>query len=147
MSLEDNKALVRRFYLEIDKGNLAAMDELVGENYLNHDPAPFPGSPSGRAGLKHAFEQFWRATPGHHVIEDQIAEGNLVVTRLRGVGKHEGEIFGIPPTGNDLDVKAIAIHRIENGQLVENWSTTDTAAQLQQLGVIKLPAPPSKSDA
>lgn len=58
MSLEDDKALVRRSCMEIDKGNLAAMDELVSENYTNHDPAPFPGSPSGRAGLKHAFEQF-----------------------------------------------------------------------------------------
>ena len=146
MSLEDNKALVRRFYMEIDKGNLAAMDELVGEHYINHDPAPFPDAPPGRAGLKHAFEQFWRATPGHHVIEGQIAEGDLVVTRLRGVGKHEGEIFGIPPSGNDLDVKAIAIHRIENGQLVEHWSAMDTAALLQQLGAIKLPGPPKPND-
>ena len=146
MSLEDNKALVRRFYTEIDKGNLAAMDELVSENYINHNPAPFPGAPSGRAGLKYAFEQFWRATPGRHVIEDQIAEGSVVVTRLRGVGKHEGEIFGIPPSGNDLDVSAIAIHRIENGQLVEHWSAMDTAALLQQLGAIKLPAPPKDND-
>jgi predicted ester cyclase len=137
---------VRRFYVEIDKGNIAAMDELVGEHYTNHDPAPFPGSPPGRAGLKHAFEQFWRATPGRHVIEDQIAEGDLVVTRLRGVGKHQGEIFGIPPSGNDLDVKAIAIHRIENGKLVEHWSVTDTAALLQQLGAIKLPAPAGTHD-
>jgi len=141
MSTAENKALVRRFYAEIDKGNLAAMDELVAENYINHDPAPFPDSPPGRAGLKHAFEQFWRATPGHHIIEDQIAEGDKVVTRLRGVGKHQGEIFGIPPSGNDLDVKAVAIHRIENGQLAEHWSAMDTAALLQQLGAIKLPAP------
>jgi len=96
VSTADNKALVRRFYAEIDKGNLAAMDELVAENYINHDPAPFPGAPSGRAGLKHAFAQLWRATPGHHVIEDQIAEGDKVVTRLRGVGKHLGEVFRMP---------------------------------------------------
>ena len=146
MTLADNKALVRRFYMEIDKGNIAAMDELVGEHYINHDPPPFPGLPPGRAGLKFAFEQFWRATPGHHVIEDQIAEGDIVVTRLRGVGKHQGEIFGIPPTGNALDVKAIAIHRIAHGQLVEHWSTMDSAALLQQLGVIKLPSPPTHED-
>ena len=137
---------MQRFYAEIDKGNFAAMDELVGENYLNHDPAPFPYLPSGRAGLKHAFEQFWRATPGRHVIEAQIAEGDLVVTRLRGIGKHQGEIFGLPPSGNDLDVKAIAIHRVENGQLVEHWSAMDTAALLQQLGAIKLPAPPEQTN-
>lgn len=140
MSTEDNKALVRRFYAEIDKGNLAAMDELVAEDYVNHDPPPFPNLPPGRAGLKRAFELFWRATPGRHVIEDQIAEGDKVVTRLRGVGKHEGEIFGIPPSGNALDVKAVAIHRIAGGRLVEHWSATDSAALLQQLGAMKPPA-------
>ena len=140
-SLEQNKALVRRFYEEIDKGNIDAMDDLVVENYVNHDPPPFPGLTTGRAGLKQAFRMFWKATPGHHVIEDQIAEGDKVVTRLRGVGKHEGELGGIPPTGNSLDVKAVVIHRVANGKLVEHWSAVDSAAMLAQLGVIQLPSP------
>jgi predicted ester cyclase len=111
----------------------------VAEDYINHDPPPFPNLPSGRAGLKRAFELFWAATPGYHVIEDQIADGDKVVTRLRGVGKHAGEVFGAPPSGNDLDVKAIAVHRIANGKIAEHWSAVDSAALLQQLGVIKLP--------
>ena len=44
----ENKELVRRFYEEIDKANLAAMDELVAEDYLDHNPAPFPGLKRGR---------------------------------------------------------------------------------------------------
>lgn len=139
MGIEENKALIRRFYEEIDEGNIDAMDELVAEDYINHDPPPFPGLADGREGLKQAFEMFWRATPGHHVIEDQIAEGDLVVTRLRGVGTHEDELAGIPASGNDLDVKAVAIHRIADGMIVEHWSATDSAALLQQLGVIDLP--------
>jgi steroid delta-isomerase-like uncharacterized protein len=142
-SPEENKALVRRFYEEIDRGNIDAMDELVAEDYINHDPPPVPGLPPGRAGLKQAFKMFWNATPGRHVIEDQIAEGDKVVTRLRGVGKHEGELAGIPPSGNELNVKAVAIHRIENGRLAEHWSATDSAALFQQLGVITLPPPPA----
>jgi steroid delta-isomerase-like uncharacterized protein len=139
-SLEENKKLIRRFYEEIDKGNIDAMDELVAEDYINHDPPPFPGLAGGRQGLKQAFEMFWRATPGHHVIEDQIAEDDKVVTRLRGVGKHEGELAGIPPSGNDLDVKAVAIHRIKDGVIVEHWSAVDSATNLHQLGVIQLPS-------
>lgn len=135
-SLESNKALIRRFYEEIDKGNLDAMDDLVADNYINHDPPPFPGVATGKAGLKQAFMMFLKATPDRHVIEDQIAEGDKVVTRLRGVGKHEGELAGIPPTGHDLDVKAVAIHRIANGKIVEHWSAVDSAAMLAQLGVI-----------
>jgi predicted ester cyclase len=92
-------------------------------------------------GLTRAFDKLLKATPGHHVIEDQIAEGDKVVTRLRGVGKHEGELIGIPPSGRDLDVKAVAIHRIENGKLAEHWSAVDSAALLQQLGAINLPSP------
>ena len=135
-SLDSNKALIRRFYEEIDKGNLDAMDDLVAENYVNHDPPPFPGLAAGRAGLKQAFLMFQKATPGRHVIEDQIAEGDKVMTRLRGVGKHEGELAGIAPTGNDLDVKAVAIHRIADGKIVEHWSAVDSATMLAQLGVI-----------
>ena len=52
MSAEENKALVRRFYEEIDKGNLAAMNELVAEDYIDHSPPPFPGFAPGREGLK-----------------------------------------------------------------------------------------------
>ena len=89
MSSEENKRLVRRFYEEIDKGNLDAMDELVAENYVDHNPPPFPGLAEGREGLKQAFKIFWKATPGNHKIEDQIAEGDKVVTRLTSYGKHE----------------------------------------------------------
>ena len=89
---------MRQFYAEIDAGNIDAMDELVAENYVDHNPAPFPGLPAGREGLKRAFEIFWRATPGRHVIEDQIAEGDKVVTRLTAYGRHEADLPGpFPP--------------------------------------------------
>jgi ketosteroid isomerase-like protein len=52
VSPEEIKALVRRFYEEIDAGNVAAMDDLVAEDYVNHHPPPFPGLPAGREGLK-----------------------------------------------------------------------------------------------
>ena len=64
MSPEENKALVRRFYKEIDKGNIEAMDEMVAEDYIDHSPPPFPNLASGREGLKQAFKIFWEATPG-----------------------------------------------------------------------------------
>jgi steroid delta-isomerase-like uncharacterized protein len=135
MSIEENKALVRRFYEEIDKGNLDAMDELVAEDYVDHSPPPFPVRP-GRDGLKDAFMLFWDATPGRHVIEDQVAEGDKVVTRLTAYGRHEGDLPGIPRTGNELEMTAVAIHRIARGQLAEKWSDKDTLALLRQLEVI-----------
>ncbi len=136
MSTEENKALVRRFYEEIDKGNLAAMDELVAEDYLDHSPPPFPGLAPGREGLKQAFEIFWKATPGTHQIEDQIAEGDRVVTRFTAYGAHEDDLPGIPRTGAKLEMTATVIHRIADGKLAEKWSDKDMLGFLQQLGVI-----------
>lgn len=140
MEPEGNKALVRRFYAEIDAGNIDALDELVAENYIDHNPAPFPGLPAGREGLKRAFEIFWTASPGRHEIEDQIAEGDKVVTRLTAYGRHEGDLPGpLHATGADLRETAVAIHRIANGRLAEHWSDRNDLALMQQLGVITLP--------
>jgi steroid delta-isomerase-like uncharacterized protein len=136
MSTDENKALVRRFYEEIDNGNLKAMDQLVAEDYVDHNPPPFPGLGTGREGLKQSFRIFWDATPGRHEIEDQIAEGDKVVTRMTAYGKHEGDLPGIPATGNDLRMTATVTHRIEDGKLAEKWSDKDVLGFLQQLGVI-----------
>jgi steroid delta-isomerase-like uncharacterized protein len=135
MSVEENKALVRRFYEEIDRGNIDAMDELVAEDYVDHSPPQFPLPPGGE-GLKEAFRIFWEATPGYHRIEDQIAEGDKIVTRLTGIGTHEQDLPGIPATGAKLEMTATVVHRIEDGKLVEKWSDKDSLGFLQQLGVM-----------
>jgi predicted ester cyclase len=111
-----------RFYEEIDKGNVDVIDELVAEDYMDHNPPPFPGLASGREGMKQVFKIFWDATPGHHEIKDQIAEADRVVTRLTSHGKHEGDLPGAPRTGNDLKMTSITIHRIADGKLVEKRS-------------------------
>jgi steroid delta-isomerase-like uncharacterized protein len=144
MAAEENKALVRRFYEAIDAGDLAAMDGLVAEDYVNHHPPPFPGLAEGREGLKQVFQIFLEATPGNHVIEDQIAEGDKVVTRLTAHGRHEGDLPGpIPATGNEIHMPAVAIHRIADGKLAEHWSATDELGLLVQLGVVSLPQAPT----
>lgn len=139
MSAEENKALVRRFYEEIDKGNEAVIDELVAEDYIDHSPPPIPGLAPGREGVKQAFKIFWEATPGYHRIEDQIAEGDKVVTRLTSFGKHEGDLPGAPRTGNDMEMTSITIHRISDGKLAEKWSEKDVMRLLQQIGVMPPP--------
>ena len=133
---EENKALVRRFYEEIDRGNIGILDELVAEDYIDHNPPPFPGLAGGREGLKQAFRIFEDATPGTHRIEEQIAAGDKVVTRLTSVGRHEGDLPGAPRTGNALEMTSITIHRIARGQLVEKWSEKDVPRFLRQIGVL-----------
>jgi predicted ester cyclase len=136
MSAEETKLLVRRFYEQIDKGNLDVIDELMAEDYLDHNPPPFPGLATGREGVKQAFKIFWEATPGYHRIEDQVAEGDKVVTRMISYGKHEGDLPGAPRTGNDLKMTSITIHRIADGKLVEKWAEKDLIGFLKQIGVM-----------
>jgi predicted SnoaL-like aldol condensation-catalyzing enzyme len=135
----ENKAVVRRFYTEIDAGNLAAMDQLVSEDFVDHDPPPIPGLPPGRAGLKAAFEIFWRSTPGTHEVLDQVAERDLVVTRIRARGRFTEDMGPITATGGELDVTATAVYRVTDGLLTEHWGEVDSLSMMQQLGVIPGP--------
>src|SRR5438067_10550601 len=93
MSTEENKALIRSFFDEINKLNVAALDELVAPDYVDHNPPPFPGLAPGLQGGKQAFLMAQEAFSNvHHTIEDQIAHGDKVVTRLSVIGTHTGEI-------------------------------------------------------
>src|SRR5205823_4876174 len=135
-SINQNKALVRRFYEEIDKGNIGILDELVAEDYVDHNPPPFPFPSSGRERLKEEFKLFLAATPGYHRIEDQIAEADKVVTRLTSYGRHEGDLPGAPRTGTEMQMTSITIHRIAHGMLAEKWSEKDMLGMLRQIGVL-----------
>ena len=137
MSTEENKKLVTRFYEEIDKGNLDAMDEFVAEHYIDHAPPPFPGFAPGREGLKQAFRLFWEATPGTHKIEDQIAEGDKVATRFTVRMTHRA-------TGVLVTLTAIAIAQLLDGQLVAYWDEADMLGLLRQVGALPAPGPPSE---
>jgi predicted ester cyclase len=71
-----------------------------------------------------------------HTIEDQVAEGDKVVTRLRAHATHKGELMGIPPTGEEVTIEGISIWRIANGKIKECWVNYDALGLLQQLGAI-----------
>lgn len=106
---------------------------------MAHNP-PVPGVSLDREGMKQAAEIFRVGSPGQHEISMRVAEGDLVVSRISGRGKHEGELFGIPATNREVETDGIVIHRVRDGKIVEYWSVLDVARVLQQLGV--LPGPP-----
>ena len=99
--------------------------------------------PQAAEGVKDAFRLFQQATPGYHKIEDQIAEGDRVVTRLTSTGRHEGDLPGAPRTGNEITLTSITIHRIANGRLVEKWAEKDVMALLIAIG--KMEPPPAQT--
>jgi len=136
MSAETNKAASRRFYEEvINQKKLALVDEVAGANYVSHGFQP--SLPPGREGLKAFVGAFHAAFPdGHLTIDQMIAEGDTVATRLTFHGTHTHEFMGIAPTGKKVTVPALDMARFEGGKLVEHWGGPDQMSLLQQLGVI-----------
>jgi predicted ester cyclase len=132
--IEENKALVRRWFVELDKRNFSIIDELIPVDYIDHNP-PLPGLPSGRAGVWQSSLALDAAFPDAvHILDDLIADGDKVMTRLTVRATFTGEIFGLKPSGKVVEVRGIAVHRVANGQLVEHWAHMDMAGFMQQLG-------------
>lgn len=137
---QENKALVRRAIEEVyNQGNLAIVDELVASDFVMHSASD---EIHGPAGAKQFVTMLREAFPDLHVtIEDQIADGDKVVTRWSSEGTHLGEFQGIPPTGKHGMMTGIDIDRVGGGKIVECWVNEDDLGLLQQLGVIPAPEP------
>ena len=136
MTTDDNKALVQRFYDEIiNQKNLAALDQFVSPNAVNHTvPAGFPQGPSQFLGLHlNAFPDA-KAT-----VEDLLADGDKVIARVSFRGTQQAAFGSINPRGKPITVMAINIFRITNGKMVEHWGLADRLNALQQLGVVPPP--------
>lgn len=115
--------------------NLALVDELVAADIVTHS-AP-PGLAPGREGIKQWVAIFHQAFPDISTrTEDVIVEGDKVVDRYSGGGTHQGEFFGIPPTGKRGSTTGIVIFRIADGKIVELWGNSDDLGMMTQLGII-----------
>ncbi|HXQ38674.1 MAG TPA: ester cyclase [Anaerolineales bacterium] len=135
MSLEENKAIVRRYQEIYNSNNLDALNEVIEENFLT--PRMLPGMPPGLEGAKQIHKAALLGMPDWHTeIEDLIAEGDKVVARIMITGTHTGDFFGIPATGKKIRISGIYIARIANGKIIEHWGEEDSLGLLQQLGAI-----------
>lgn len=135
-----NKAAMRRIYEEIwNQGNFEVLDEIFSPDYVGHLPTP-PGAPSGREGVRWLIQAYRTAFPDIHVqVEDQIAEGDKVLTRITVQGTHQGQLMHIPPTNKEITVSAMVLTRFKDGQNVEGWAELDRFGLMQQLGVVPAP--------
>jgi steroid delta-isomerase-like uncharacterized protein len=119
---EDNKALVRRWLEEmLTQGNLERVEDLFDRNYVLHDPS-FPNEVYGPEGVKRYVTAYRSAFPdARFVVEDQIAQGEKVVSRWSARGTHQGEFLGIAPTGQEVTVTGIEFDHVVGGRIEEAW--------------------------
>jgi steroid delta-isomerase-like uncharacterized protein len=136
---EDNKQFMQRFVEEvINKKNVDAINQFVAEDFVEH--VPFPGQGPGREELKHVISTFLSAFPDiQWILEEQIAEGQTVVSRFTMTGTHRGEFLGIPPTGKLVKVWGVVIDVVKDGKFAESRIIMDTLGLMQQLGTIPSP--------
>jgi steroid delta-isomerase-like uncharacterized protein len=142
MSPEENKAVVRRFVEEVfNQGNLAAVDQFLAAEY--RDANALPGQEPGSEGAKRAFSLYQEVFPDlRYTIEEMIAEGDTVVTRVTFRGTHRGAFLGIPPTNRQVSIPAVHITRLVEGTIKEHWSLMDDLGLMQQLGVVPAASTP-----
>jgi len=131
--VESGKDLVRRLVRDVFNGERPqTADEVLAPAFVNHNA--MPGAPPGPEGTKRANDAIRAAFPDwSESIEDLIAEGDRVVLYAIGRGMQRGEFMGIPPTGLRVEARGMAIFRIADGQIVEQWGVVDMLGMLQQL--------------
>jgi predicted ester cyclase len=122
MSAEENMALARHFIEARVKGDLDTMDEMMALNYVSHTPM-LSAQATDREGVKWVFAQFSAAVSNPSVhVEDQVATGDKVVTRFILRATHDrGELMGVAPSGSEMAVTPVAIHRVVEGKIAEEW--------------------------
>lgn len=137
---EQNKNTIRRFWDQVFNGRqLDAIDSMFTDDYVYHGPAG--QEIRGAEGLKQLLGMYFNAFPDVQVqVEDVLADGDKVMSRVIGRGTHEGEIMGIPPTGKKIEMTVLCINRFVGDRVAEDWELVDLFAMMQQLGVIQAPA-------
>lgn len=130
--LDENKRLVRRYY-EVVLGDLAGLDEIVSEDFIDHH---FPGDlPRGPAGIRRFFGEILPSIFSDMRIEFDflLAEGDKVDCHFALLARHTGEFAGIAPRGNAIRCPAISTFRIADGKLAEAWEIFDSGDLLRQM--------------
>ena len=134
---EENKALVRRIIDEAwNRGNLDVIDEAFAADYQEHNPRP--GQETGIEGYKGGISMLRAAFPDLFLdLQDIIAEGDRVAVRYVLRGTHNGEMMGLPGSGQRVESDGMVFARFQDGRIVERWQVHDDLALLQQAYTIE----------
>jgi len=132
VSLEENKAIVRKAIEALNRQDLSLVDDLTEPRYYDHIVK------QDLAIAKRSLTILSKGFPDYHyTIEDIIAEGDKVCVRVTFTGTHTGEYLGFAPTGKKISYKSVTIKRVVDGKMVEGWTVNDLLDFFKQLGIIE----------
>lgn len=137
--MQNNKEIIQKFTDEVlNGGNIEASGKYFWDDMV--EQVPLPGQGPGLAGLKDVLRGFKSAFPDiHWKLEEQISEGDKVVTRFEWTGTHRGTFLGVPATGKAVKVWGIVIDRVENGKIKDTRIIMDALGLMMQFGVFPPP--------
>jgi predicted ester cyclase len=136
--MSDGTGLIKRFYTEvIEGGNLALIDELSTNDFVDHEEG-LPGQPPGREGVRFFVNAIRSAFPDikAETIEPYLADGDMEACHVVLTGTHGGEMAGVPATGKTVEFGSTDIIRVVDGKVAEHWGTTDNMRLMQQIGAM-----------
>ena len=138
---EENKALARRSWEVVTQESLNTLEDALAEVYADDIVMHEAGEDVvGIQGLAQFVSMMRSALPDLRItIEDDMSEGDKVVTRWIAQGTHQGELMGAAPTGNRVTATGITIHRVEEDKIVEEWSIWDALGVMHQIGAVPSP--------
>ncbi len=140
MGAQEYKEKARRLMEEaFGGGKVEVIDEVLDPDFVCYDPNSESGEVRGADTFKQEIEYFRQAVPDlTYTVEDQIADGDKVVTRWKASGTHEGEFFGVPGSGKRIEMSGIQIDRFdgESGKMVEEWPEYDLLGAMRQIGAV-----------
>jgi steroid delta-isomerase-like uncharacterized protein len=136
-SIDQNTALIKRYFEEVwNNGKIEVLEEIIAPNYINHSPG-MPNPPQGPEGLKPIVVAIRQAFPDlKYVIKNMVVSDEKIAVYTIMHGTHQGDFFGLAPTGKTIEVAQMQIERIENNKIVEHWRVTDDLSLMKQLGQI-----------
>lgn len=137
-----NKAAARRCFEElIGRDDPEGFNEVFAAGYQHHDVANKEADIHGPDGVREEALGYRKAFPDFEfTIEDQVAEGDCVVTRWSWTGTNTGEMRGMPPSGNKVEMVGTTTFRFEDGKIKEGWWHWDVLAMLSRIGAVVMPA-------
>lgn len=136
--------VVRQFIEEVlNQGNIDASEKYFWEDMV--EQVPLPGQGPGLVGLKDMLRGLRAAFPDMHwIVQEQISEGDRVLSRFEWTGTHRGTFLGVSATERTVAVWGMVIDRFEGSRIKDTRIIMDTLGLLMQLGVVQPPSPPSR---
>ncbi|MET9618267.1 ester cyclase [Kitasatospora indigofera] len=130
-----HKEAARRLLMDPPTGDMSVLDELLAQDYCDHDPT-MDGDTVGPAAVKRMIEGYRTAFDFTFDIQSQIADRDQVATRWMWRGTHIGEYMGMAPTNKTIECAGMTIFRFEDGKAKEGWWSWDAVAMMRQMGMM-----------